>query len=304
MNTFQLECFIKVAETLNYARAAESLGITQPAVTHQINTLENELGTKLFNRTTRKVSLTHNGRIFFLDAKQILELSHRALHRFSYPDQDAIEFISLGAQGAAQLFAFSEPLSRLKTSHPYIHPRLQIYSPPTLNHMLEEGNLDLILGFFDKSNIQKKFRYKELAKVPVSAFCLAELPLAKNKSLTLEELKNHNLILPSRGGSPSELGQISIDLMNERNPINTYFVDSTEAAVVLVEAGFGLALVPDHFLIQDEKLATIPITDVDPLSFGYCVKSIKQSEALEQLMKYVEEFFEKENRLFKVRKRH
>ena len=60
MNTFQLSCFLAVAETLSFARAAEQLNITQPAVTHQIHSLETELNVKLFVRTTRTVNLTHS----------------------------------------------------------------------------------------------------------------------------------------------------------------------------------------------------------------------------------------------------
>ncbi|MFQ7550520.1 MAG: LysR family transcriptional regulator [Blautia marasmi] len=64
MNTVQLECYMAVAENLNFARAAEQLHITQPAVTHQINSLEAELDVKLFRRTTRTVELTAPGWVF------------------------------------------------------------------------------------------------------------------------------------------------------------------------------------------------------------------------------------------------
>lgn len=64
MNLFQLECFLAVAECLNFARAAESMNITQPSITHQIRSLETELNTRLFHRTTRTVALTAEGRIF------------------------------------------------------------------------------------------------------------------------------------------------------------------------------------------------------------------------------------------------
>lgn len=57
MNTIQLECFVAVAEHLNFSRASEELKITQPAVSHQIHALEEELGTKLFLRTSKSVSL-------------------------------------------------------------------------------------------------------------------------------------------------------------------------------------------------------------------------------------------------------
>ena len=61
MNTVQLECFITVAEHLNFSRASEILRITQPAVSHQIRTLEGELGVKLFRRTSKSVALTTEG---------------------------------------------------------------------------------------------------------------------------------------------------------------------------------------------------------------------------------------------------
>ena len=64
MNTVQLECFLAVADNLSFARAAEQLHITQPAVTHQISSLENELNVKLFRRTTRTVALTNDGWTF------------------------------------------------------------------------------------------------------------------------------------------------------------------------------------------------------------------------------------------------
>ena len=82
VNTFQLACFLSVAENLSFARAAEQLHVTQPAVTHQIKVLEQELATDLFHRSTRSVALTRNGQLFLEDARQILELERQAKSRF------------------------------------------------------------------------------------------------------------------------------------------------------------------------------------------------------------------------------
>lgn len=78
MNTTQLICFLTVAETLNFARAAEQLHVTQPAVTQQIHSLETELNLQLFRRTTRTVELTQDGLIFLGDAKAMVEIFERA----------------------------------------------------------------------------------------------------------------------------------------------------------------------------------------------------------------------------------
>lgn len=69
MNTVQLECFLAVAEYLNFPRQL-IFKITQPAVSHQITSLEDELGTRLFVRTSKNVSLTEAGLMFMEDAIQ------------------------------------------------------------------------------------------------------------------------------------------------------------------------------------------------------------------------------------------
>lgn len=64
MNTFQLSCFLAVANTLNFAQTAKQVNISQPAITNQIKSLEKELDTKLFCRITRMVELTAEGQAF------------------------------------------------------------------------------------------------------------------------------------------------------------------------------------------------------------------------------------------------
>ena len=83
MNTFQLECFLAVSKFLNFARASEQMNISQPAMTHQIHALEEELHVKLFHRTTRIVELTDEGLAFLPDAMQIVSITHNAQNRFS-----------------------------------------------------------------------------------------------------------------------------------------------------------------------------------------------------------------------------
>ncbi|MGZ6503369.1 MAG: LysR family transcriptional regulator, partial [Tumebacillaceae bacterium] len=74
MITTHLLVFITVAEKKNFSRAAEALSLTQPAISQQIHTLEEYYGTKLFERTSKRVELTHAGETLFPFAKKILEL--------------------------------------------------------------------------------------------------------------------------------------------------------------------------------------------------------------------------------------
>ena len=94
MNTTQLECFMSVSNFLNFSRAAEQLGLTQPAVSHQINALEDELGAKLFYRTSKQVRLTQEGHLFSQYAREILSLAGASRARL----QESVETVIAGYQ--------------------------------------------------------------------------------------------------------------------------------------------------------------------------------------------------------------
>ena len=81
MNTTQLKYFLSAAKHLSFSETAKEFYMTQPAISHQISDLEQELGTKLFNRTARGVSLTKSGEIFLDDAKRFLDLEYFSRER-------------------------------------------------------------------------------------------------------------------------------------------------------------------------------------------------------------------------------
>lgn len=104
MTIYQLECFIAVAEELNFSAAAERLFTTQPAITYQINALEKETGLHLFERTTRRTKLTAAGQSFYLDMVQMTSFGRQALKK-AQDIQDADR--SRLTVGLRQLFDYS-----------------------------------------------------------------------------------------------------------------------------------------------------------------------------------------------------
>ena len=101
MNTVQLECFLTVAEYLNFSKASEALKLTQPAVTHQIQSLEKELDVKLFRRTSKNVSLTQEGYLFLADAQLILKTAISARERLG--NHEHFLPLELGCHNQAEL---------------------------------------------------------------------------------------------------------------------------------------------------------------------------------------------------------
>ena len=103
MNTTQLECFLAVAQNLNFSKAAESVALTQPAVSHQVRSLEEELGVQLFTRTSKSVALTRAGMQFIGDASAILRIANTARMRLNEPQAQNAVFLGLGCHNHNEL---------------------------------------------------------------------------------------------------------------------------------------------------------------------------------------------------------
>ena len=126
MNTTQLECFLEVANILNFSRAAQRLNITQPAVSHQINTLENELGVKLFHRTSKSVRLTQEGYLFLQYAGEIVKLANISLSRMKEASREAPQRMVIGCRNTAELRLLRPALEQLRTARPEVLPVLRL----------------------------------------------------------------------------------------------------------------------------------------------------------------------------------
>ena len=113
VNTTQLECFMEVANVLNFSRAAERLRITQPAVSHQINTLENELEVKLFHRTSKSVRLTQEGFLFTQYAGEILKVSGLSKARMKESKEEVFRRIAIGCRNTTELHILCPALEQL-----------------------------------------------------------------------------------------------------------------------------------------------------------------------------------------------
>lgn len=289
MNTFQLDCFIQVAETLSFARAAERLNVTQPAVTHQIHSLEEELNVKLFRRTTRIVELTQEGFLFLEDARDILSISHRAKRRFTNPSAEEIRPFSVGCHSYTHLFLLSKALGQMAKEFPTLHPRLRVVSFPHLYRLLDEEEVDALVGFQDKA----PGVYRELLRSPIVLVCPQEHPLASRDKIQLSDLKEFPLILSGAGMAPSQVLQLQSRCMEGRPFSDFHFTESPESAIVLTKAGLGVSLLPDLLLPHDPSLARVPLQEDLSLSFGVYYKSLQSRPLLRSFLSALQDTIKK-----------
>ena len=181
MNTFQLECFLAVAENLSFARAAQQLHITQPAVTQQIKALEKELNAKLFARSTRSVKLTREGAVFLYDSRHILSIARRMTDRFAAAESSTMKFLSVGCYNYICLFLMIPVMESLKAQFPMLHPRLPVLPFNHIYRLLDDEELDAVVAFREDSSVRVRAAYQELTQTPLVCLCPPDSPLAQRE---------------------------------------------------------------------------------------------------------------------------
>lgn len=292
MNTNQLECFLAVASHLNFARAAEELHITQPAVTHQITALEAELGTKLFHRTTRLVDLTPDGMSFLPDAQNILQSARLAQARFALKDTDSFSTFSIGCHSVVELSLLPDILHQFTLQHPQVHPSPKIVPFRPLENLLENGALDVMFDYKTERRTKKDFAFFELIQTPIVCALSPSHPYARKKSIMPDELCNCKLILQEPYKIPPTLFAFQKPLAESHAPKDIYFCESVIAALTLAKAGLGIAPVPDIKPLRDNALCYIPLKIPVNMSYGIHYKKQGKSGPVKSFLEIAKKYFD------------
>ena len=284
MNTFQLSCFLAVANTLNFAKAAEKMNISQPAITHQIKSLETELNVQLFRRTTRLVEITPEGQSFLSDAQSMVAIAAQAKLRFQNPEERPVEKLAIGCSSYNQLTLLSDSLKALGALYPNFHPHLVVVPHEQLYALLENGTVDV---FFD-INVGKKehsrLTFTELLKSPIVCVCDSSNPLAQEKSVSTTELKEQPLIFCNQINLIPDAAKLQWELAAGKSPVDVRFCTSVEAAIVLMQAGLGAAVIPKFLVPDDARLAALPLIGAPEVSFGMFYKPYPGDDVLRKFI--------------------
>lgn len=271
MNTQQLESFIQVAENLNFARAAEALNITQSAVSRQISSLEEELGTRLFNRSTRTVSLTPAGISFLEDAKDILKKLQLASLKIQNHTKSNIQIISIGCSNESNLISLSRILDQCRLKIPELHPFVRVIPSRSILNLFIHGEIDVLFGFKDDIPIRDGIVYKELTRIPLCCVLPESHPYSGKQEVNEEELLSENIIVCNSYELPAKAAEIQNRLENRFFPESTYHCENMQVMLCLVKAGYGFALLPDGASI-DPQITFIPLSGQAPISYGIFYK--------------------------------
>lgn len=291
MNIFQLQCFLTVANTLSFAKAAEQLNVSQPTITHQIKTLENELNVKLFRRSTRFVEITAEGKSFFGDARSIVSISERAKQKFSTEDNQPITILSIGCSSYVESGLLSEILYKLSLETPRFHPRLIVAPQERLLHFLETEQVDIIFNFRPKEEWASSIKYRELSLCSIACVCRYDHTLANKDRISLPELSEEPLIFCDPTSITEDVHKSQLRMAEQHTAKNIHFTPSIDNAIALTTAGIGISFLPDILSTDTSKLAMIPLEDSAVLSYGIFYKSFPGDSLLKRFIHLTREYF-------------
>lgn len=273
LNLFQLQCFLIVAEYLNFGKAAGVMHITQPAITHQVRSLEEELGVKLFHRSTHAVSLTAEGTIFLGDARKIVQDVAMAVGRFREKGTPHAN-IRIACAFPSQVHWIVEPLSSLRDLYPDVHPEIEIIPPPRIADAIVRDQVDLALDLKELHKDTKGLHFPKLADCPIMCVYARHHRLAGRKSVSVEELKQEPVILFRTPYTISDLSQLQWKIGENKKAGDLYPCRSADAAFAMAAAGYGVTVFPDMVIPRSSLLCKIPVSDVPALSFGVFYREI------------------------------
>lgn len=277
MNTTQLECFMAVAEYLNFSKAAASVNISQPAVSHQISSLEDELGVKLFLRTNKSVQLTAEGAAFISDAASILKIAESSKQKLS--DSKTIERmrIGIGCHNQAELDVIPPILRAMKEEYSDIYPMIQNLPFKSLDNMLDENKIQVMLALNDFGEPAHTGIFTPLCSCRFAFICSKSSSLAKYETIEKKQIKG-NIIVIERHKCPDVLQRRYSSLPPAEYNHEFILADGYESAVAMVKAEVGSLIFPLLPNMRDNELAIIPISDVEPTCLGIYSRALNSSK--------------------------
>ncbi|MBA4381825.1 MAG: LysR family transcriptional regulator [Sideroxydans sp.] len=258
----QIRAFCQVVRSGSITVASQKLFLSQPSVTLQIQALERELKTTLFERRGPTMRLTPDGEALYALAEPLVQ-GVDGLHANFEAQHGRLESgeLNIGAGESTILYILPEVVSRFTKAYPGIHLRLHNETGRDGLKMLKSDEIDFAVGSMldvpDDITYQPLVTFDPVLIVPIGH------PLAKKKKVTLEDVSHYGLILPPR--HLSTWGVVKYVFQQHKLSFKvTLEAGGWEVIKKYVELGMGISIVTDICLTGNEKLVSIPLSEYFP----------------------------------------
>ena len=263
MEIRQVQSFVHVAKLGSFSRAAETMGYSQSAITVQIRLLEEELGTKLFDRMGKKVSLTPQGKRFLEHANRILYEMNRTIMAMN-EDRELENPLHIGTIESLCTAKFPRILSQFHTLYPKVNIQITLDSPEKLIRMMEHNELDIIY-ILDTPRWNKEWIKVMEAAEPIVFVASVNSEFALRKEMVLQDILGESFFLTEKNANYRQALDQHLALEN-RTLDPALEISDTEFIIKMVERNDGLSFLPYFAVekyIRSGRIAMLDVTDID-----------------------------------------
>ena len=243
MDTRQLAAFCAVVERRSFSQAADRLGVTQPAVSLQVRTLEKRLGTQLLDRSGRRVEPTEAGWRLYRGAQRMLALESQLVADVAATGEgDLAGDLLLGASTGPAAVAVPVALAEFQRQNPDVRVFLTVSDTHSIVERVAARELEL--GIVGAARRHRGVRFEPFFADQVILVCPADHPFA-NRTVTLEELRGERLILMQEGAGVRQIVEDAL----RRQGVRLRDLDVRlelglqESVRRAVEAGYGVTFI-------------------------------------------------------------
>jgi len=240
MENFRLKVFRVVARHLNFRRAAEELCLTQPAVTLQIKTLEQQLGVQLFDRSGVRIRLTTAGTVLLKYAVRIEKLEAAAQAALSRHADSQRGELRIGASLTIAQYILPHLLGAFKQQHPLVRPCITTCNTEEVLEALVAHRVSV--GFIEGPTLRRDIRTESFLEDEIVLMVPPAHEWSERGFIEPQELTQERLLMRERGSGTRRVVEMALQkggVKPKQLHLSMEF-DSTEGIITAVEAGLGI----------------------------------------------------------------
>jgi len=286
----RLQVFHTVARLLSFTKAAESLHMTQPAVTFQVRQLEEYFNTRLFDRTHNRISLTDAGERVYEYAAQIFDLYAKMDNAVRDMTGEISGVLIIGASTTIAEYMLPSLLGDFKKKYPDVNVHLKVSNSDGIVHMVENNDIDL--GVVEAPVVNKNLVVENCRNDRLVAIVPPQHALVGMGKVSLEDLQNHAFIAREEGSGTREvIEEYLADAGLKATDLNIAMeLGSPEAIKGAVEAGMGVSIVSEVTIHKELQLGTLVALELEPplerpFSFVHQKQKFRQ-RAMDELLEF------------------
>lgn len=263
MDLRQMAYVVALAEERQFTRAAALTGVSQPGLSAAIRSLEDELGTSLFTRTTRRVEPTEAGRALLPHARAMLEQAGAARDAVVQASREVAGTLRLGAEQCLGVVDVGALLERFRRRHPQVQVEFTQAGSHALVAMVRDGDLDVAL--VATADHLGALVLTELGREPLVALLPAGHPLAGRARVDWRDLAEEDVIDFHDSWALRPLNDAASAAAGVHRRVRLS-VNDVHTLIDLVDRGLGVAVVPRHVAAKPQAagLVQVPLVQGSP----------------------------------------